>query len=106
MFVKKPLICFVYSKTCLYISTAKVWGAALKADDGNITDRADGRIYVSGIDTQIGVVDEYSTYYKAEVCDGDGKIYNDGVAFDVALAYKGADAATAGTWGLSANYFD
>ena len=117
-----------------YGDKVKVWGAALKADDGEILDKGDERIYVAGVDTKIGVVDAYATYYDVECHDGDGKIYNVGVAFDVAkdlnlayeymtgdsqydervskdgwvatLAYKGADAATPGTWGVSATYFD
>ena len=117
-----------------YGDKVKVWGAALKADDGDILDKGDERIYVAGVDTKIGVVDAYATYYDVECHDGDGKIYNAGVSFDVAkdlnlayeyitadaqydkrvskdgwvatLAYKGADAATPGTWGVSATYFD
>ena len=119
-----------------YGDKVKVWGAALKADDGGVTDVSSDRIYVAGVDTKIGVVDAYATYYRADYGteDFNHKIYNAGVAFDVAkdlnlsyeymtgdaqyekavskdgwvatLAYKGADAATPGTWGLSATYFD
>ena len=116
-----------------YGDKVKVWGAALKGTE-DVLDQADERIYIAGVDTKIGVVDAYATYYKAEMHDGDGKIYNAGVSFDVAkdlnlayeymtgdsqynqkvskdgwvatLAYKGADAATPGTWGISATYFD
>ena len=117
-----------------YGDKVKVWGAALKADDGEVVEKAGDRIYLAGVDTKIGVVDAYATYYDVECHDGDGKIYNAGVSFDVAkdlnlayeyitadaqydkrvskdgwvatLAYKGADAATPGTWGVSATYFD
>ena len=119
-----------------YGEKVKVWGAALKADDGGVVDVSNDRIYVAGVDTKIGVVDAYATYYRADYGkeDFNHKIYNVGVAFDVAkdlnlsyeymtgdaqyekevskdgwvatLAYKGADAATPGTWGLSATYFD
>ena len=117
-----------------YGDKVKVWGAALKADDGDLAVKSGDRIYIAGVDTKVGVVDAYATYYKAELGDEDGKIYNLGVSFDVAkdlnlayeymwgdeqydervskdgwvatLAYKGADAATPGTWGVSATYFD
>ena len=117
-----------------YGDKVKVWGAALKADDGELAVNSGDRIYIAGVDTKVGVVDAYATYYKAELGDGDGKIYNLGVSFDVAkdlnlayeymwgdeqyekavskdgwvatLAYKGADAAAPGTWGVSATYFD
>ena len=117
-----------------YGDKVKVWGAALKADDGEVVEKAGDRIYLAGVDTKIGVVDAYVTYYDVQSEDGDGKLYNAGVSFDVAkdlnlayeyitadaqydkrvskdgwvatLAYKGADAATPGTWGVSATYFD
>ena len=119
-----------------YGDKVKLWGVALKADDGEILDIPEDRIYVAGVNTKIGVVDTYAAYYRADYADADfnHKIYNVGVSFDVAkdlnlsyeymmgdhkyepevskdgwvasLSYKGADAATPGSWGLSATYFD
>ena len=122
-----------------YGDKVKVYGMALKgADDGNtLTKDAADRIYVAGLETQLGAVNAYANWFKAtETADGieDKEIYNVGLSFDVAkdlnlayeymwgdkeynkevskdgyvatLAYKGADAATPGTWGLHATYFD
>ena len=116
-----------------YGDKVKVWGAAFKADDGEVLTNADERIYIAGVETKVGVVDTYATYYLAENNDKK-EIYNLGLSFDVAkdlnlayeymlgnkkindqvskdgwvatLAYKGADAATPGTWGVKATYFD
>ena len=119
-----------------YGDKVKVWGAALKADDGEVLKllKPEDRIYVAGVNTKVGVVDAYAAYYKAEQPLEDKEIYNVGASLEVAkdltlgyeymwadkayeekvskdgwvanLSYKGADAATPGTWGVSATYFD
>ena len=142
-----------------YGDKVKVYGMALKGADGdaasafdkNLTVDSNARIYVVGAEAQIGAVNAYANWFKADDVVRDGKwsddkktftvkehgekeIYNVGLSFDVAkdlnlayeymwadkqydkrvskdgyvatLAYKGADAATPGTWGLHATYFD
>ena len=131
-----------------YGDKVKVYGMALKgAGDDNATSDSGDRIYVAGVEGQIGAVNAYANYFNVDnspkTFDAKGvadswynqtkEIYNVGVNFDVAkdlnlayeymwgnkkiydtskdgyvatLAYKGADAATPGTWGLSATYFD
>ena len=131
-----------------YGDKVKVYGMALKgAGDDNATADSGDRIYVAGVEGQIGAVNAYANYFNVDnspkTFDAKGvadswynqtkEIYNVGVNFDVAkdlnlayeymwgnkkiydtskdgyvatLAYKGADAATPGTWGLSATYFD
>ena len=104
--------------------------AAGKAAE-KITANPDDRIYVADVSTKLGVVDTFVTYFKVD--DEAQEIYNVGAALKVAkdlklsaeylngdcdghdgenngyvvgLAYKGAKAATAGSWGVYANYFD
>ncbi|MDY4920389.1 MAG: S-layer homology domain-containing protein [Phascolarctobacterium sp.] len=144
-----------------YGDKVKIWGLAGKAADGTAYNynssydeekdawtmgMEDGdRLYIAGIEAQVGAVDAYFNYFnvdgsaKTMVNDKalsltDKEIYNVGVAFDLAkdlrlgyeymwgdkkidkrvskdgyvarLDYKGADAATAGSWGLHAQYFD
>ena len=92
---------------------------------------ADERFYTVDVATKLGVVDAYASYYKLDTAK-ENEIWNLGAALKVAkdlslkadfmlgdaddnkddkgyvvgLAYKGAKAATAGTWGLYANYFN
>ena len=117
-----------------YGDKVQLWGVALKADDGEVLDHSNDRIYVAGVNSKIGVVDAYAAYYKAEMDEDNHEIYNVGASLGVAkdltlgyeymwadkaydkavskdgwvatLSYKGADAATPGSWGLSATYFD
>ena len=117
-----------------YGDKVKLWGVALKADDGEVLTASEDRIYVAGVNTKIGAVDAYAAYYKAEQQLEDKEIYNVGASLEVAkdltlgyeymwadkaykeevskdgwvanLSYKGADAATPGSWGLTATYFD
>ena len=134
-----------------YGDKVKVWGMVAKgADDGlTLTKDASDRIYVAGVEAQIGVVNAYANWFKAsEVVlstqtvnkvkvantSGEKEIYNVGVNFDVAkdlnlayeymwsdkrynkevskdgwvatLAYKGADAAAPGSYGLHVTYYD
>ena len=131
-----------------YGDKVKVYGMALKgAGDDNATSDSGDRIYVAGVEGQIGAVNAYANYFNVDnspkTFDAKGvadswynqtkEIYNVGLSLDVAkdlnlayeymwgnkkiydtskdgyvatLAYKGADAATPGTWGLSATYFD
>ena len=104
--------------------------AAGKAVD-KITEESEDRVYVADVSTKLGVVDVFATYFKVD--DYDQEIYNVGAALNVAkdlklsaeylhgdyednnednngyvvgLAYKGAKAATVGSWGVYANYFD
>ena len=113
-----------------YGKDVKLTLAAGKAVD-KVTGAADDRVYVADVSTKVGVVDVFATYFKVD--DVDQEIYNVGAALKVAqdlklsaewlngdyenskgdsngyvfgLAYKGAKAATAGTWGLYANYYD
>ena len=92
----------------------------------------DDRLYAVDVTGKIGVVDAYATYYNVD--NGFGQeIWNVGVAlpviedlklsgewmygdaddvdtdnngYVVGLAYKGAKAAKAGSWGIYANYYD
>ena len=89
------------------------------------------RVYIADLSAKLGVVDSYVTYYKADTLN-DNEIWNVGVAvpvvkdlklsaeylhgddqndgddngYVVGLAYKGAKAAKAGSWGLYAKYYD
>ena len=137
-----------------YGDKVKVYGMALKAsEDGEwLTEEAADRIYVAGVEAQVGVVNGYFNYFRADNVatnwgkDNEGntvatkwldekkEIYNVGFNFDVAkdlnlayeymwgdkkynkevskdgfvatLAYKGADAATPGSYGLHVTYYD
>ncbi|WP_405379377.1 putative porin [Phascolarctobacterium sp.] len=105
-------------------------------DGTTLTKEAGDRIYLAGAEAQIGAVNGYANWFKATETAKveDKQVFNVGLSFDVAkdlnlayeymwgdheydervskdgyvatLAYKGADAATAGTWGLHATYFD
>ena len=116
-----------------YGDKVKVWGLAQKADEE--TEDAADRVYLAGVNTKVGVVDAFAMYAKTDVTGKDDKeiydlglglevakdlnlsyeymwadkAYNDAVSKDdwvASLAYKGADAATPGTWGVTATYFD
>ena len=113
-----------------YGKDVKLTLAAGKAVD-KVTEAAEDRVYVADVSTKLGVVDTFVTYFKVD--DADQEIYNVGAALNVAkdlklsaeylrgdyedntddnngyvfgLAYKGAKAATVGSWGVYANYFD
>ena len=118
-----------------YGDKVKVWGLAQKADEATEDGAAADRVYLAGVNTKIGAVDAFAMYAKTDVTGVDNKeIYDLGLSLEVAkdlslsyeymwadkaynekvskdgwvasLAYKGADAATPGTWGVSATYFD
>ena len=139
-----------------YGDKVKVWGMVAKGSDPEgeqLTAQSSDRIYVAGVEAQIGVVNAYANWFKASeaitgsiaedkdknipftVTRTDKKeIYNVGFNFDVAkdlnlayeymwsdkkykkevskdgfvatLAYKGADAATPGSYGLHVTYYD
>ena len=105
-----------------------------KATDANAV--ADNDVAYAELNGKLGAVDAYAAYYKfdnvAKTADDD-KIWTVGMGFDLAkdlklsgsyiksdydkagvdddgyvatLAYKGAKAAKAGSWGLSATYYD
>ena len=114
-----------------YGDKVKVWGAALKAND--CTALSEDRVYEAGLTGKIGVVDAYANYFKVDG-QADREVYNVGMSLDVAkdlnlayeymwgdkeyvkgvskdgwvasLAYKGADAATPGSYGLHVTYYD
>ena len=132
-----------------YGDKVKVFGWALKAasdssvsgdflDDEDTEDVYEGlledgdRIYVAGVESQIGVVGADVRYYNADNCREqdiwelalDGEIakdlvlrgsyfYGDSDTVDgddsgylVGLAYRGAKASQPGSWGVYANYSD
>ncbi|WP_293729185.1 S-layer homology domain-containing protein [uncultured Phascolarctobacterium sp.] len=140
-----------------YGDKVKVYGIAAKAADydaidGGLTYDEGDRLYVAGVEANVGVVNGYFNYFKADNAatdpkfDKDGaldkgksafdskEIYNVGISLDVAkdlnlayeymwsdkkynkkvskdgfvatLAYKGADAEVANTWGVHASYYD
>ena len=90
------------------------------------------RVYVADISTKLGTVDAYASYYKvdtkydndvyvvgaatkiakdlalkAEYIHGDiDAADTDNSGYFVGLAYKGASAAKAGSYGIYANYYD
>ena len=98
--------------------------------------KSDDRLYVAGIEAGIGAFDTYFNYFNLESQGQymDKEIYNVGLSVDVAkdlnlayeymwgdkeydnrvskdgfvatLAYKGADASEAGSYGIHATYFD
>ena len=130
-----------------YGDKVKVWGIAAKAGDNDAVDNglfeeSNDRLYVAGLEAQVGVVNGYFNYFKASgvdatygaEADGNKEVYNVGLSFDVAkdlnlayeymwgdkkynkevskdgfvatLAYKGADAATPGSYGMHVTYYD
>ena len=77
-----------------------------KADCALQNDGVFGEKEIYNIGASMGVAKDLTLSY--EYMWGD-KEYNKAVSKDgwvASLAYKGADAATPGTWGLSATYFD
>ena len=130
-----------------YGDKVKVYGIAAKGADGDAVEGGltlDGsdRVYVAGVEANVGVVNGYFNYFKADNVAkayrgaeaGEKEIYNIGLSLDVAkdlnlayeymwgdkkynkevskdgfvatLAYKGADAEVANTWGVHASYYD
>ena len=116
-----------------YGDKVKVWGMVQKADEEAV--KPADRVYLAGVNSKVGVVDAFAMYAKTDVEGEENReIYDLGLSFEVAkdlnlsyeymwadkaynnavskdgwvasLAYKGADAATPGTWGVSATYFD
>ena len=124
-----------------YGDQVKVFGWAYKASSsswttgenfgvGNVEDG--DRVYVAGVESQIGVVGADVRYYNADTARDqeiwelalDGEIakdltlrgsyfYGDSDAFDgddsgylVGLSYRGAKASQPGSWGIYANYSD
>lgn len=109
------------------ISNGDAWSIGMKEGD---------RLYIVGVEAGIGAVDAYYNYFNVDSGTPilGKEISNVGVAFDLAkdlrlgyeymwsdhkydkrvfkdgyvarLDYKGADAATAGSWGVHAQYFD
>ena len=116
-----------YNYNKAYDEDKDPWTLGLKSDD---------RIYIAGLEASIGAVDAYYNFFKvdSDVENLGKEISNVGVSFDVAkdlrlgyeymwsdhkydervskdgfvarVDYKGADAATAGSWGVHAQYFD
>ena len=108
-------------------------GKGANDDDGVwATENDDDRLYAVDLTGKLGVVDAYATYYTIDN-EWDQEIWNVGVALPVVkdlklsaeymhgdadelegdnngwtagLAYKGAKASKAGTWGVWANYYD
>ena len=104
--------------------------------EAGLTKDSNDRIYAAGLETEIGVVGAYANWFKVSNGEilGKQEIYNVAVNLDVAkdlnlsyeymwgdkkynkevskdgyivgLNYKGADAATAGSYGLHAYYYD
>ncbi|MGM9528403.1 MAG: hypothetical protein ACI3XH_00170, partial [Phascolarctobacterium sp.] len=130
-----------------YGDKVKVYGLLAHGADWGDTDctaihgENNDNIYAAGLEAELGKVNAYFNYIKAEGIDTDAmvgakdkEIYNVGASLDVAkdlnlayeymwsdkkynkkvskdgfvatLAYKGADAATPGSWGVAATYFD
>ena len=119
-----------------YGKSVKLTGVAAKAVDKVTNVAAFGndsrdRLYVADVATKLGVVDTYATYYKidddnqeiinigaalkltkdlkltADYLNGDTDINKgDSNGYMVGLAYKGASAAKAGSWGIFATYYD
>ena len=112
--------------------TGYVGSAAKIAEDAKaLAD--DDRLYIADLSAKLGVVDAYVSYYNVD--NGDSQeIWNVGAALPIVedlslkaeymngssdnddgmdnngwvagLAYKGAKAAKAGSWGVYANYYD
>ncbi|MDO4920388.1 MAG: S-layer homology domain-containing protein [Phascolarctobacterium sp.] len=118
-----------------YGKDVKLTGVVAKAagsgswDNGTMEEG--DRMYVADVTAKLGVVDGYVTYYKAdtanddeiivvgasakiakdlkltaEYLNGDAQSGKDDNGYMVGLAYGGAKAAKAGSWGLYANYYD
>lgn len=112
--------------------TGYVGSAAKIAEDAKALAE-DDRLYIADLSAKLGVVDAYVSYYNVD--NGDSQeIWNVGAALPIVedltlkaeymngssdddngydnngwvagLAYKGAKAAKAGSWGVYANYYD
>ena len=109
-------------------------GKGTDTGDGNWgLTKDDDRLYIADLSAKLGVVDAYVSYYNIDngaaqeiynvgasvpvvsdlklnaewmygTADEDGDLDNNG--WVAGLAYKGAKASKAGSWGLFANYFD
>ena len=108
-------------------------GSAAKIAEGATALAEDDRLYIADLSAKLGVVDAYVSYYNVD--NGDSQeIWNVGAALPIVedltlkaeymngssdddngydnngwvagLAYKGAKAAKAGSWGVYANYYD
>ena len=114
-----------------YGKDVKFTYAAAKGDDGVKFDSSDDRLYYYDVATKVGVVDAHVSYYDAQ-SDKAYEILNVGIAMPVAkglkftadyfkgdaevgydenghvfgLAFGGAKAATPGSWGVYANWYD
>ena len=98
-------------------ATAKLGAVGLTAGYVNFKDMGayelkpntniDDAIWYVGADYSIGDVALNAYYLKGDASENDidlNDIHKDG--FAVGLSYKGADAATPGSWGLYANYYN
>lgn len=109
-------------------------GKGTDTGDGNWgLTKDDDRLYIADLSAKLGVVDAYVSYYNIDngaaqeiynvgasvpvvsdlklnaewmygTADDDSDMDNNG--WVAGLAYKGAKASKAGSWGLFANYFD
>ena len=79
-----------------YGKDVRVFGLAAKAVDGvtyadKVAGKSEARLYVAGVESQIGVFDVYANYFKGEdlvsegvAVNGEKEVYNVGLSFDVA----------------------
>ena len=80
-----------------YGKDVKVSASVFKAAGEEVTAEPSDRLYVAGVESQIGVFDVYANYFKASeagltfnaetgevVVKGDKEVYNVGLSFDVA----------------------
>ena len=114
-----------------YGKDVKVFALAAKADE-DVLALSEDRLYVAGVEAELGIFDTYFNYFKADNAEHK-EVYNVGLSFDVAkdlnlgyeymwgddeyepkvskdgyvvsLAYKGAGEEV-GSYGIHANYFD
>ncbi|WP_304160313.1 S-layer homology domain-containing protein [Phascolarctobacterium succinatutens] len=79
----------------------------LKQDNASVGKGLDNAIWYVGGDYTMGEVNLSAMYLKGDMSknDVDEKILDDD-GWTVGLAYKGAEASEAGSWGLFANYYD
>ena len=120
---------FVYGKDVKVTAIAGK-AASVTTDDGRITEGSDDRAYIVDVATKVAGIPVYATYYKADYQDeeiwnvgaslkvadktvlkaewmnGDSDIEGDDNGYVVTLAYGGAKAATPGSYGVWATYYD
>ena len=116
-----------------YGDTVKLTGFVGKGENDEVTELSEDRLYVADLSAELGVVDAYVTYYKADnplnqeiwnvgaavpvvkdlklsaewmhgSADEDDNMDSNG--YVVGLAYKGAKASAPGSWGVYANYYN